>query len=365
MRLFTCQHCGAQLYFENRFCQSCNHWLGYLPETSTLTALIPADDGGAPGVWTPLAAPHLRVRFCDNALYDACNWLVPEAAAGSYCAACRFNEIVPDLADATNLARWRRIEAAKHWLIYTLDRLRLPQPDRTQDPENGLAFRFLASLPGEPPPITGHASGIVTLNVEEAEDVIRERNRAAFGEPYRTLLGHFRHEIGHFYWNLLVMRDEAMLAAFRAMFGDERQNYAASLERHYAEGAAPDWRERYISAYASAHPWEDFAESFSHYLHLVDTIETASAYGLDLCPKGETASPARDFNPYDNHPINDIVSVWLPLSFAMNSLARSMGHHDLYPFVLSPPVIQKLGFINDLVARRRIALTALGLEPAP
>jgi hypothetical protein len=356
MRLFICQSCGARLYFENRYCHSCNHLLGYLPEADTLTALVRPDDADPadnPGVWLPLACRERPVRFCANAEWDACNWLVPMPDDGSagqaYCAACRFNRIVPALSDPINLARWRKIETAKHWLVYTLMRLGLPLLDRGQDPEHGLAFDFLAPVEGEPWPITGHSTGLITLNVEEAEDSIREAARAAMGEPYRTLLGHFRHEIGHFYWDLLV-RDGGPLDVFRALFGDERADYSAALFRHYEAGPPVDWRDRFISPYASAHPWEDFAESWAHYLHIVDTIETANAYGLRV------ASPAKsgahwfpDFDPYGAHSIAEMIDFWVPLSSAMNSLARSMGQPDLYPFILSPPVIEKLGFIRGLV----------------
>ncbi|MBW4033903.1 MAG: hypothetical protein HIU90_00380 [Proteobacteria bacterium] len=357
MRLFLCQFCGARLYFENRYCESCNHWLGYLSDTDTLTALVCLDDeAGSAGLWQPMAAPDRRVRFCANALYDACNWVVPaESGDGAeLCEACRFNRIVPNLDDSTNLARFRRIELAEHWLIYTLRRLGLPIPDRLEDPAHGLEFHFLAPVPGKPKPLTGHDEGVIVLNVEEAEDAIRERNRAAMGEPYRTLLGHLRHEIGHFYWDILV-RDGDKLAECRALFGDDRQDYAEALKRHYAEGAPPDWQDHYISAYATAHPWEDFAETWAQYLHIVDTIETATAFGLRVQPPGEaagTAPLAADFDPYRAKSIEEMVAMWLPLTFAMNSLARSMGHGDLYPFILSPAVIEKLGFINDLVRQR-------------
>jgi len=363
VRLFICQSCGARLYFENRFCESCNHWVGYLPDADTLTALVwMADEAGdsraGQGVWQPLAAPERRVRFCTNALYDACNWLVPadvdNPAPEPLCDACRFNRVVPNLDDPRNIVRWRRIETAKHWLIYTINHLKLPLPDRMEDPGHGLAFKFLVPLKGLPPPLTGHDEGVIVLNAEEAEDAIRERNRAAMGEPYRTLLGHFRHEIGHFYWDVLV-RDTDRIGRCRELFGDDRADYGAALKRHYAEGAPPDWQDHYISAYATAHPWEDFAETWAQYFHIVDSIETANAYGLRIAPPGETGGTMPlpgDFDPYQPHPIADVIAMWLPLSFAMNSLARSMGQNDLYPFILSPPVIEKLGFINDLVHGR-------------
>ncbi len=363
MRLFTCQSCGARLYFENRYCHSCDHWLGYLADCGALTALRRPndhtdDEDAYLGRWTPLVDPQRRVRFCINAQYDACNWLIAEPAPGEpralFCAACRFNQVIPDMTDPVNLARWRKIESAKHWLIYTLEQLGLTLPDRRENPTHGLAFQFLATLPGEPPPLTGHSAGVITLNIEEAEDTIREQQRAALGEPYRTLLGHFRHEIGHFYWDLLV-RDGGRLEAFRAVFGDERADYGAALERHYAQGAPPDWRTHYISAYASAHPWEDFAESWAHYLHIIDTLETAGSYGLAVRPPGPDLepTPVAETNPYQIPTIGALIQRWLPLTFAMNSLARSLGQADLYPFILSPAVIGKLGFIHGLMPRHQ------------
>ena len=362
MRLFTCQSCGARLYFENRFCHSCDHWLGYLADQGVLTALRRPNDQSDDedaflGRWTPLADPHRRVRFCINAEYDACNWLIPEPEFGQeramFCEACRFNQVIPDVTDPVNLGRWRKIETAKHWLIYTLTRLGLPLPDRRENPTHGLGFEFLAPWADEAPPLTGHRSGVITLNVEEAEDAIRERHRAELGEPYRTLLGHFRHEIGHFYWDLLV-RDGGRLEAFRALFGDERIDYAQALEQHYAQGAPPDWQERTISAYASAHPWEDFAESWAHYLHIVDTLETANGYGLIVRPPGSASeSLAEGVDPYRIPTIEALIARWLPLTFAMNSLARSLGQADLYPFILTPRVIEKLGFIHGLMPRQQ------------
>jgi hypothetical protein len=262
--------------------------------------------------------------------------------------------MIPDLSQPENLADWRRIELAKHRLFYTLLKLRLPLTTKLEDPQQGLAFDFLAaprpdSAPSEPV-MTGHDRGLITINLAEADDSKREQMRREMGEPYRTLLGHFRHEIAHYYWDILVQNAPG-IEAFRQLFGDEREDYGEALKRHYANGPPADWQERFVSAYASMHPWEDWAETWAHYFHMVDTLETASAFGMRVRPrvtKGADLSAAIDFDPH-SAPLDRIVDAWLPLTFAVNSINRSMGLADLYPFVLTPPVIVKLSFIHDRI----------------
>ncbi len=348
MKLFKCQHCEQVLYFENVRCERCGHRLGYLPPEAALSALEP--DGDA---WRPLAKAPGPVRFCANAEYDVCNWLIPAGSPDKYCTACRHNRTVPDLSVAENLAPWRKLELAKHRLFYTMLRLGLPLKDRVEDPEHGLVFDFLADapVPSGPKVMTGHDNGVITLALTEADDAEREKRRVQMGEPYRTLLGHFRHEVGHHFWDLLV-RDAGRLDACRALFGDDREDYDAALQRHYAQGAPPDWQENFVSSYASAHPWEDFAETWAHYLHIIDTLEMARAFGLTVHPRVDTRDELAaevDFDPHAAGRFDRIVDAWLPLSFALNSLNRCMGAADLYPFILSPPVIQKLAFIHEVV----------------
>ncbi|WP_149539625.1 zinc-binding metallopeptidase family protein [Siccirubricoccus phaeus] len=348
MKLFRCQHCSQVLYFENTLCERCGHRLGFLPEAATLSALAPEGEA-----WRPLAAPGQRRLFCSNAQYAACNWLAPEDGSEALCAACRHNRIIPDLTVAENLPPWRRIQDAAHRLIYSFQRLKLPLANRIEDPAHGLAFDVLADPPegSAPPVMTGHEEGLITIALAEADDAERERRRTAMGEPYRTLLGHFRHESGHHYWDLLV-RDGGKLEECRAVFGDDSQDYAAALQAHYARGAPPDWQNAYVSAYAAAHPWEDFAETWAHYLHIVDTLEMASAFRLSVQPRvarGDELDTQIEFDPYRVRDVAALVEAWLPLTYAVNSLNRCMGSPDLYPFVLSPPAIEKLGFVHRLV----------------
>lgn len=378
MRLFTCDVCGQLLYFENTRCERCLHRLGYLPDVGQLSALEQADGAGprpdpqaaaggaapedmgpsgAPpaqdgGAWTALARPGQSYRFCTNAAFDACNWLVPADSPEAYCRACRHNRTVPDLSQEDNLLRWRKLEQAKHRLFYTLTRLGLPLDTWWERPD-GLGFDFLADAPDPDGPMvmTGHDNGLITIAVKEADDAERERTRLAMGEPYRTLLGHFRHEVGHYFWDRLV-RDGGRLEACRAVFGDDTQDYGEALRRHYAQGAPADWRERFVTAYASAHPWEDFAETWAHYLHIIDTMEAASAFGLSVRPKLDRSGELHaeiDFDPYQEPDFGRIFEHWLPLAFAVNSLNRSMGQPDLYPFVLAPPAVTKLAFVHDLI----------------
>lgn len=359
MKLFKCQSCGQLLYFENRTCEQCGHRLGYLPQAGDLSALEETQDG----LWQPVGSDEPPRRFCQNAGADACNWLVEADSAESFCVACRHNRTIPAQNTQQELDLWRKMEIAKHRLFYTLLKLHLPLVNRIDDPAHGLVFDFLEEAPGAKV-LTGHDDGLVTLNLNEADDALREKLRTEMGEPYRTLLGHFRHEVGHYYWDVLV-RDGDHLEPFRALFGDDRADYEQALKTHYANGAPPDWRDRFVSAYASAHPWEDWAETWAHYLHIVDTLEMASAFGMSVHPELDRSgelSATMDFDPHAAPDMQTLIDAWLPVSFAVNSLNRAMGHPDLYPFLLSPPVVEKLDFIHRLV--RGQPMQAAGTDQA-
>ena len=352
MRLFKCPACDQLLYFENTRCERCGRVLGYDPTTSCMRALERDGD-----LWTDASGDGVAGswRFCTNAGQAACNWLVEAGSSNPYCTACRHNHIVPNLSDAENVSRWRALEAAKHRLIYTLMRLDLPLATRSEDPQHGLAFDFLAETPQQPKVLTGHDDGLITIALKEGDDAERSRMREQMGEVYRTALGHFRHEIGHHYWDLLV-RGTRFLDPFRALFGDEREDYAEALKRHYSQPHKPGWQANFVSVYATSHPWEDFAETWAHYLHIIDTLEMASSFGVSVHPKlgRESAMEADiDFDPYGEPEMTSIMDKWLPLAFAVNSLNRSMGQPDLYPFVLSQHVVKKLAFIHALVRAER------------
>jgi hypothetical protein len=349
MKLFSCQACGQVLFFENVRCEHCGHVLGYLPDKTTISALESRPDGN----WVALAAPERPYKFCQNYALGVCNWMVPADDIASYCLACRHNHLIPDLSIEGNAVLWARLEAAKRRLFYTLLRLALPLENRAQDPVHGLAFDFLADAPQSHAQgvMTGHDNGLITLALREADDAVREKVRGEMGEPYRTLLGHFRHESGHYFWDRLVATNEKMLEEFRRGFGDEREDYDAALQRHYAQGAPSGWQNNFVSIYATTHPWEDFAETWAHYLHIVDTLETARAFGIKVKPRvahGELSGQV-DFDAHNAASMTQLIDAWLPIAFAVNSLNRSMGQPDLYPFVLAPVAIEKLAFVHQLI----------------
>jgi hypothetical protein len=354
MKPFHCDACGSLVFFENSQCVKCGHALGFLPEWLELSALEP---GPAGDLFRPLVPVEdgRSHRWCANGReYGLCNWLVPEDDPQSFCVACRLNEVIPDLSVAGNKERWGRLENAKRRLIYTLLKLRLPVDAETEGERTALRFRFLGDSAGAPV-LTGHAAGVITVNIVEADDAEREERRVSLHEPFRTLLGHFRHEVGHYYWDRLIA-NSSWLERFRALFGDEREDYAQALRRHYEKGPAADWGERGVSAYASSHPWEDWAETWAHYLHIVDTIETAAGFGLTLKPRhpaadSMTADPKKAAKEEAGFEV--ILNNWFPLTYALNSLNRGMGLLDLYPFVLSDAAIGKLRFVHEVIEASR------------
>ncbi|AOW46755.1 hypothetical protein A4S02_08170 [Acetobacter ascendens] len=351
MKRFSCQSCNHLVGFEATQCGYCGITVGYLPEFVAMTALKPQADG----TWFPLEqkAEGKARAFCINHVYGVCNWLTLAAdssATAGFCVACQFNRMIPNLNVPENKDRWYKLEVAKHRMFYTILRLKLPFKNRRQDPENGLAFDFLDdAADGSVAIMTGHSNGIITIATKEADDAYREKMRIEMGEYYRTLLGHFRHEIGHYYWNILV-RDGGNLEACRAIFGDDRADYQAALQTYYAQSPPQNWRENFVSFYATSHPWEDFAETWAHYFHIVSTLETALAYDMTVSATvGGDALLSPHGDPYTTMPFEEIINAWVPLTYAVNNLNRSMGLPDFYPFTLTQGVVHKLHFIHDLI----------------
>ncbi|MFG6455531.1 zinc-binding metallopeptidase family protein [Roseateles sp. BYS96W] len=363
-RAFACL-CGRPVFFRNSQCLACGRPLGYAAERGALLALEPAPQRAGRGGWREAGRPargaprYARCANLDSAA--ACNWLLgaDEAAAGfTLCRCCRLTRTVPDLTRPDAGLWWCRIEQAKRRLVSSLLGLSLPVRAQAEVPDGlGLAFDLLIAPPEGPGVITGHADGVITLDASEADDARREARRDSLGEPYRTLLGHLRHEIGHYYWQLLVA-PSAWLAPVREVFGDDREDYAAALQRHYTQGQPPDWGQRFVSAYASCHPWEDWAETWAHYLHLVDTLDTARSFGLD----GERVELSYErfgaevlagipvAAPDDSAAeFLHLINSWMELTGVLNELSRSMGVADFYPFVLSAPVVRKLYLVHGVI----------------
>jgi hypothetical protein len=359
MRLFRCDNCGNPVHFDNRTCLNCGFKLGFVPEALGVYALTPDNmsrDAQQPGRWRRVDQPQLTYRFCPNDTYKVCNWVIPADSPETFCQACRYNGLVPNVNSEIGLKRWRAIGEAQRHLFYSFLRWDLPRPSRAEDPVGGLLFDLKDDelLPDGTckPALIGHDEGHIVIRTAEADDLLREQQRENLGEPYRTLLGHFRHETGHFIWNKMV-RDAGKLESFRAVFGDETVDYQKSLDAHYASGPARGWQGRYISNYATTHPWEDFAECFAHVLHIVDSLETAHIYGIALAPLGHMEMSAyANFDPYTVLNFERIAEVWIPLSVALNSIHHSMGERDLYPFILTPVIKGKLGYVHGLLTRQ-------------
>jgi hypothetical protein len=352
MKLFSCPACGLIVFFGNVRCERCSEILGYDPVTNTMVALHAEGDQ-----LVARAGRHAGTawKYCGNHAHDVCNWLLPADSPDELCRACRHNLVIPDISQPANVALWRKMEEAKHRLLYTVLQLQLPLFDRSARPD-GLGFEFLRSDDPKREVVTGHAGGLITIALAEADDAEREQRRAKLGEAYRTLLGHFRHEVGHWYWEQLVANTR-WLAPFTELFGDASADYGEALKRHYASGPRANWQDELISPYAGSHPWEDFAETWAHYFHMIDTLETGGSFGIALSPRAdrdEVLTTSLDFKVYD--PALDmptLTTAWVALSSALNSFNRSMGVPDAYPFVLSPKVNEKLGFIHALVRDQR------------
>jgi hypothetical protein len=354
MKSYTCSNCKALLYFENNVCLNCQHPVGFSAEKLSLITL----EMNKQNQMVDVSKRRSVYKYCSNSVHGTCNWVIPAVQEYPFCVACELNRTIPELSTPENLDRWKRIEIAKHRLVYSILRLRLPLEAKKLNDNHGIAFDFLADVSPQERVLTGHDHGTITLNIEEADEAARVRNKLDLGEKYRTLLGHFRHEIGHYYWEVLI-ENQPVLQQFREMFGDEQKDYAQALQTYYQTGAPVDWMNNFISPYATAHPWEDWAETWAHYFHLMDTVETAYASGIGI-NSGEVKlldlQSKINKDPYTMQDFDTIMKMWIPLTFAINSLNRSMGHDDFYPFVISQPVINKLAFIHRVCSTRRLNL---------
>lgn len=356
MQLFSCTTCTQPVYFENTQCVSCHSDLGFKSDTLEMVSLVAKN-----GEYLVNRAGETgeALKFCKNREHLACNWLVETDDHNEFCVACQLNRIIPNIDNPNYLARWIKLEEAKHRLVYAMLKFELPVFSKNENKETGLAFEFKADsgMPAGQRVMTGHANGLITMNIAEADDVEREMAKKQMDEVYRTVLGHFRHEIAHYYWEILVLPDEKVLTQFREVFGDDREDYGQALEQHYANGPIPDWQEHFISSYASTHPWEDWAETWAHYMHIVDTLETAYAHGISfksMLGEGSAIDKDEDFDAYHAADFRGIFNRWLPLTYMMNGVNKSMGFGDMYPFLINENIYRKLAFIHDFINDHRV-----------
>jgi hypothetical protein len=342
MLAFACPVCERLVTFESTSCLNCGSELGFDSSRRAMVSI------GAAGSENPS-------RRCANARLASCNWLVEEE--GQLCASCVLTRTRPNDADTRGLGGFAAAEAAKRRLLFELVDLELPI-EGWNEREGGLAFDLLSSE--QAPVTTGHADGVITLDLDETDPSHRERMRVRLGEPYRTVLGHLRHEIAHYYQPILVVPGTPEEERCREIFGDEREDYQEAMDRYYKSGAPKDWVQSFVSAYATMHPWEDWAETFAHYLHVRDTLQTAAAYGVRVeGPSIETAdkAPLHSRPAHADEDMATLLEAWIPMTYALNAISRSMGAPDLYPFVLSAEIECKLTFIDGLVrAVRPVAL---------
>lgn len=347
MKRFFCQ-CHNEIFFDNLHCNHCHVSLGFEPNSGQLLALIPTENS-----WQ-VAQNGVLVRYKTCSRREtvvACNWLVAEHDPNQQCQSCRLTRIIPNLSYPANTARWIRLEATKRHVLSQCYNLQLPIIGREHDVQSGLVFDFLEDKRSNPDlaldfVYSGHHQGVITLNAAEADDSFSVLIREQMQERYRTLLGHFRHEMGHYYW-MVAIEKTAYLEPFRRLFGDERADYQQALTQYYDQRLAGSWQNQYISQYASAHPLEDWAESWTHYLHLTDTLETAAVFGLVQMPDIFAQK----------------IDAWVKFAISFNALNRSMGIVDPYPFEISPIVREKLYFIDDWVkSRQTVCPTAANLK---
>jgi hypothetical protein len=361
MNAYQCT-CGQPLFFHNSRCLACGAEVAFDPYAGRLGALVPASDG----TWSMAGdaqATTPRFRLCTHRTQAAaCNWLVSAREPHAACLSCRLTRTIPDLSRPKNARRLAGIEDAKRRVLFGFMSCGLPVVPKADDDAAGLAFDLLEPLPDAPPVTTGHAGGVVTINVAEADDDYREMHRESLREPYRTVIGHLRHELGHYYWDRLV-RDGAWLEPFRRLFGDERASYADALARHYRDGPPADWPQRFISSYAAAHPWEDWAETWAHYHHMRATLQTVASFGLATADTPFRITPFAPDVLYDRSaPSADAllewVNAWVVLTAVLNETSRSMGQPDVYPFVLNRSVVTKMHFVQCV-------LDSLGVAAVP
>ena len=334
MRRFVCQICCAEVSFPASECPNCGTGLGYFPADADLLPLIAVGSVAYTAPTSPLV-PVVSWRCLNHAW--GCNWMLPADRGEVWCESCRLTRGRPDESSIDAVVAWSEAERVKRRLIVQLRTLGLPIHAPAEGTTDGVVFD-LVYLP-DSKGVTGHRPGLVTLDLREVDGRYREAARIQFAEADRTLLGHLRHEIGHHYFDLLVVRPGA-IDEFRTLFGDERADYTSALERHYERLGEPV-ADEFISAYAAAHPSEDWAEAFTHYLHLRDGLETADAFEIEHPRSRPEPFPA-------------MLARWRRITAAVNEINVGLGHASPYPFDIGPRVEPKLAFVHRSLLQRSV-----------
>ncbi len=351
--------CGAPLFRENTSCLRCGALVGYLPDPGWLLSFAQnRQAAGAPPTYNnPLPALARRTfKPCaGRAAPHQCNWMIDASDPATQCLSCSLTRTTPDLSLPGSPDHWAEAERAKRQTLIQLLRLRLPVRSRHTHPD-GVWFDFLEPLPGGPQILTGHEDGLITLNLSEADPAHRAAIQEQMGEHFRTLMGHLRHELAHYYWEVFA-KDPAWLQQYRTVFGDDRQDYGQALATHHQKGAPADWSAHFISPYASSHPWEDWAETFAHYLHMEEALHTADRLGLDLprlhlrTDSFDRASLHPPRAPALDQAFLEAIDRWVLLSLAANELNAALGHPHAYPFILNPAIVAKLHTVHQTLQR--------------
>jgi hypothetical protein len=346
MRSFSCS-CGNELFFDNSICVCCKREVGWCPQCSAITDVTTSNDGA-------FACPHCNstlVKCSNYASYNVCNRFVlrkdgegtqSKTSAGIFCDCCRFNRVIPDLNVAGSKEKWYRLEAAKRRTLYDLNLVGLPYGNEQDNIAPPLFFEFKGDIIPDKKyrgmgygqkVYTGHDNGVITINIQEADDIERETLRVHMNEAQRSLLGHFRHEFGHYIWDVLIKGKTE--EPFIALFGDHANpSYSQSLQDYYKNGPKTNWLMNYVSAYATMHPWEDFAETFAVYLDMSSSLDTAAHQDL--------------ISRVDPTDLDAMVDAYKKLGISLNEMNRTIGLLDFLPELFAKPIREKLRFIHGL-----------------
>ncbi|TWT52364.1 putative zinc-binding metallopeptidase [Allorhodopirellula solitaria] len=330
MKTGTCR-CGRRIFFNNHSCLACEAILGRCDECRSLTSFT------SHGEHAECDVCHTSVHACENQNFHVCRSYVSDA--DKLCQWCQFTAVTPDTSIPQQVSQWATMESAKRRLLLELHRLSLPPYVDNLTESHPLSFLFLADTVDEQGNekriITGHDQGVITINLAEADSVHRERTRVELGEPQRTLIGHMRHEVGHYIdWAWAMQVDPE---GYHALFGDPQAiDYSQAMDHHYQNGAPENWAENHVSAYATMHPWEDFAETANLYLDIMAIATTANDQDrahFDLSPQADMPKL-----------VNEILQIVVEAS----EYNCDLGLAPLLPEQLPPAVIEKLAYVHSL-----------------